>query len=441
MNLNQREVDVYKSRTELSKKLWEKTKTLIPMGHGGGMGYQLPYPVMIEKGKGCWIWDVDGNRYLDLRIGDWVLIHGYCDDDINNAVAAQMAKATQVGGPEWDVGYRMAKLLVERMPSVEKVRFFTSGTETNNFAIRMARVFTGKLKIAKTEASYHGVGDILLVGTSIIRDTKQWLPTGIMPSVGEEVVEIPYNDPDGAEAVLERHGHEIAAILIEPVLGAAGMIPATTEYLQRLRDVATRKNILLIFDEVVTFPVAYGGAQAHHKVTPDLTTMSKAIGGGLPAAAIGGRADIMDLLEPDAHNGQAPLAAAATFGGNMAALAAGIAALEKLTPEAHDKVNALGKRAMAGIDALGKRYSIPLHATGLGHLFAMHWAPEKVCDLRTRLMDDREKLVNINLGLMNDGYYQMYFGSFLLSTAHGEQEIDDFLAAMENVLHRLEYVS
>jgi len=224
-------------------------------------------------------------------------------------------------------------------------------------------------------------------------------------------------------------------------MGAAGMIAASTEYLQRLRDVTERLGIVLIFDEVVTFPVAYGGAQAYHGVHPDLTTMSKAIGGGLPLAAVGGRAEIMNLLEPALHGGVAPVAAASTFGGNQVALAAGIACLELLTPELHAGVQTIGERARNGIDELGRRYDIPLHSSGLGHVFGMHWAPEPVVDFRTRMLDDREKLANIMLALMNEGYYQMSFGYFLLSAAIGEEEIDGFLSALERALHTVDLVA
>jgi glutamate-1-semialdehyde 2,1-aminomutase len=434
------EIEKFRARTPRSKELWERTKEVIPMGHGGGMGYFVPHPIMVDHAKGCWLWDVDGNRYLDLRIGDWVLIHGHCDDDIALAVTQQLARSVQIGGPEWDLGYRHAALLVERTPSIDKVRYFASGTDANLCATRMARVATGRTRIAKTLGSYHGTADVLLVGTSTLRDPDEFIPPGVPEYIGTDVVEIPFNDPDGAEAILERKGAEIAALLVEPVMTAAGMIEATGEYLQRLRDVTTAMGIVLIFDEVVTFPVAYGGGQAHFGVQPDLTTLGKAIGGGLPASAVGGKAELMDLLEPDAHGGEAPMSVMATFGGNQVAMAAGIAALEKLTPEAHAGITALGDRTRAGINEIAAGYGLPLHATGLGHLIGLHWAPERVVDYATRLQDDREKVVNIMLALDNQGYYQTFTGLVLLSTAIADQEIDGFLLALDRSLHNLGYV-
>jgi len=441
LELNQTEVAKWRKRTPRSDELWGKTKNLIPTGHAGGMGYFLPYPIVVERAKGCSLWDVDDNRYLDLRLGDWVLIHGHCDDDIRDAVMRQMELHTQVGAPEWDCAYRMADQLVERTPSIEKVRFFASGTDANLAAIRMARAYTGRTKVAKVVGSYHGTADVLVVGHSILRDAKDYIPIGVPAHAAEEVIEFPYNDPDAAESILEREGHDIAAILVEPCLTAAGMIDAQRGFLQRLREVATRKGIVLIFDEVVTYPVAYGGAQVLFDICPDLTTLGKAIGGGLPASAVGGRTQLMNLLEPDAHEGQAPLSIMSTFGGNSVAMAAGVATLQKLTPEAHENMCALGNKARNHINALGRKYQIPLHATGLGHLVGVHWADERVTDYQTRLFDDREKIVNINLALNNEGYYQTFVGVFLMSTGIGNQEVDGWLLAFEQALHTLDYVS
>lgn len=431
----------YRQRTRRSLELLERTKPLIPTGHGGGMWYQLPYPVLLTHGKGARVWDVDGNEYVDLRIGDWVMIHGHANETIRDAIVAQLDKGLQFGCPDWDLSYRMASLLVERMPSVERVRFLVSGTEANLLAMRLARSYTGRVKIAKTEGSYHGHADHTVVGSSTVGISPNRVPSGVVPTVADELVEIPFNDPDRAEQILEREAGEIAAVLVEPVQGAAGMIDASTEYLQRLRAVTARLGIVLIFDEVVTFPVAYGGAQAYHGVTPDLTTMSKAIGGGLPMSAIGGRSEIMDLLDPDLYAGKAPVTSVSTFGGNQASLAAGIAALELLTPELHARVQAVGDRARNGIDELGRAYDIPLHSSGLGHLFGMHWAPERVRDYRTRMQSDREKVVNLHLALMNEGFYQMSLGYFLISTEVAEADIDALLAALERGLHTLGYVS
>lgn len=435
-----REIEKFRARTPRSKELWDRTKEVIPTGHGGGMTYFVPHAIVVDRAKGCWLWDVDGNRYVDLRIGDWVVIHGHCDDDIEQAVRHQLTRSVQIGAPEWDLGYRLASLLRDRTPSIDKVRFFASGTDANLSAIRLARAFTGRMKIAKAAAAYHGTADVLVVGTSTLRDPEEFVPLGVPPHAADEVVEIPFNDPDVAEEILEREAGDLASLLIEPVLTTAGMIPATPEFLERIRDVTARLGIVLIFDEVVTYPVAYGGGQTHYGVTPDLTTLAKTIGGGIPCSAVGGRAEIMDLLEPDAHDGNAPLSIMATFGGNQIAMAAGAACLEKLTPEAHARMSALGDKLRAGIDELGVRYGLPFHATGLGHLIGLHWAEERVVDYRTRLLDDREKIVNIMLALDNEGFYQTFTGVMFLSTAIADEQIDALLLALDRVLQNLGYV-
>src|SRR3954451_18713802 len=307
----------YLDRTRRSWELLNRTRDLIPTGHAGGMWYQMPYPVLLNKGKGSRVWDVDGNEYLDLRIGDWVLIHGHANEQINEAVTRQLPLGSQYGSPEWDLSYRMASLLVERMPSVERVRFLVSGTETNLMALRLARAYTGRTKLAKGSGSYNGIADVLIVGKSTISFVTDTVPPGVTPGVAQDVVEFPFNDPDGAEAVIEREKDNLAAVIVEPVSGAAGMIAATPEFLQRLRDVTERHGIVLIFDEVVTFPIAYGGARAYHKINPDLTSMSKSIGGGLPLAALGGRAELMDLLDPEKHGGRGAVEAASTIGGKV----------------------------------------------------------------------------------------------------------------------------
>ena len=267
------------------------------------MWYQLPYPTLIERGKGSRVWDVDGNEYHDFRIGDWVLIHGHGNDTIRDSIVAQLERGTQFGSPEWNLGYRMAALLVERVPSLEKVRFAVSGTDVNQIALRLARTYTGRHKIAKMAGGYHGVADHLLVANGISYDPNP-VPAGVLPSAVKEVVVLPFNDPDGSEELIERHAGDLAAVLIEPIMGVAGMLPADRAYLERLREVTARHNIVLIYDEVVTFPVAYGGAQAHYGVIPDLTTLSKSIGGGLPLGAVGGRTEIMNLLEPKLNDWQ-----------------------------------------------------------------------------------------------------------------------------------------
>jgi glutamate-1-semialdehyde 2,1-aminomutase len=431
----------YRERTPTSLANLQRAWDVIPTGHAGGMWYQLPYPVLLERGLGSRVWDVDGNEYLDMRIGDWVMYPGHCNPKIREAIVAQLDKAAQLGCPDEGLAVRHAELLIERMPSVDRVKYVASGTDANLMALRGARAHTGKTKLAKAVGAYHGIADILVVGKSTISFVSGTTPPGITPGVAQDVIEFDFNDADGTEAVLERHADELAAVLIEPVMGAAGMIPATTEFLQRLREATARLGIVLIFDEVVTLPMYYGGAQAHHGVMPDLTTMGKVIGGGIPAAAVGGSAEVMAIYDPLLHGGKAPVAAtASTFGGNCTAMAAGIACLEQLTPEVHDRVAALRERAVDGINEVAGRREIPLQASGLGHLFGIHWAAEPVVDGRTKMESDGAKIANIMMTLMNLGVYQYSFGSFLLGMEHDEEDMDRLVGAIDEAIDRLGYV-
>jgi glutamate-1-semialdehyde 2,1-aminomutase len=395
--------------------------------------------MLLERGKGARVWDVDGNEYFDGRIGDWVLIHGHCNDTIRDAIVKQLDIAVQFGSPEWDLGYRMASMLVERMPSFEKVRFAVSGTDVNQLAMRLARAYTGRTKLAKCNAGYHGIADHLLLANGIAYDPNS-VPAGILPTAVDQVVVLPFNELEETAAIIEREAKNIASILVEPIQGVAGMIPATLEYLQLLRDLADKHDIVLIFDEVVTFPVEYGGGQAHYGITPDLTTLSKSIGGGLPLGAVGGRAEIMNLMEPAEHDWKPPVVAASTFGGNQAALAAGITCLELLPREEHVRLQGMGQRARDGIDALGVKHGIPLHATGFGHIFAMHWAEERVASYKTLVKDDKEKIVNLGVALNNEGYYSWSFGAYLLSTAVTDADIDGLIEATDRALHAVDLV-
>ena len=308
--------------------------------------------MLLTHGKGCRVWDVDGNEYLDLRIGDWVMILGHANDRVSEAVAAQLEKGTQFGSADWDLSYRMASLLVERMPSVERIRFLVSGTEANLLAVRLARAFTGRTAIAKRRAATRPLGSLSrqLDGRNRADGCRR-----VLPDVAGELHEIPFNDPDGAEEILERERKSIAAVLVEPVQGAAGMIAASTEYLRRLRDVTARLGIVLIFDEVVTFPIAYGGAQAHHGVMPDLTTMSKAIGAGFH----GGRRGAPRSWTPIPSSRRRRPGAWVSRRVQPCPLAAGIA-VSNLHSDVHA---ACGDCAGRGADAeLGRTYDSP-HST------------------------------------------------------------------------------
>ncbi|HEV2083735.1 MAG TPA: aminotransferase class III-fold pyridoxal phosphate-dependent enzyme, partial [Gemmatimonadales bacterium] len=270
-----REEEVYRLRTPASRRFFAEAREYLPGGDSRSTLFYRPYPAVMDRGEGCWLYDIDGNRLLDFTGNHSSLVHGYGHPAIAEAVQHQLGKGTCFPGST-EPQLRLAKLLCERIPSVERIRFTSSGTEASMNAIRAARAFTGRARIATIEGGYHGLSADATAG----------------------VVALPFNEIDAAAGILEAEGEHLAAVVVEPVLGSAGMIPAEGDYLEMVRETTRRLGIILIFDEVVSFRVAMGGGQEYFGVSPDLTCLGKLIGGGFPLGAFGGRADIMALFDP-----------------------------------------------------------------------------------------------------------------------------------------------
>jgi glutamate-1-semialdehyde 2,1-aminomutase len=308
-------------------------------------------------------------------------------------------------------------------------------------ALRIARVATGRQKIAKMRGGYHGTYDPSLISNYRWKDPDH-VPPGLADGTVENTILLHYNDIAATTALVERHAADLAALIVEPVIGGSGMIPADRDFLVTLRELTRRHGIVLIFDEMVTFTYGPHGAQGHYGVTPDLTTLGKAIGGGLPLAAFGGSAALMDLCDGAVHGGVPPVRHAATFGGIPISLAAGIACVEQLTPAVHAKLHRLGARVRAGIDDLGRRYEIPLRSTGAAHYFCLQWTPTPVVDFDTALSSDREIVGDIVLALNNEGFMLFYSnGVGLMSEPMDDTHADGFLAALERSIRALGLVS
>jgi len=288
-----------------------------------------PYPPVIARGEGFWIEDLDGNRRVDFLNNYTSLILGHAHPAVVEAVIEQTARGTAFAAPT-ENERRLAELICRRVPSIERLRFANSGTEATLFAIRLARAFTRRDKILIFENGYHGTHDYVAVSSS----------AGIPDAVRSTVVSAPFNDLDSVAQVVRANGADLAAILVEPVQGAAGVLLASIEFLRGLRELASANGSLLIFDEVISLRLAPGGAQEVYDVRPDLTTLGKIIGGGFPIAAFGGRADVMALLDP--RGGSPAIPHGGTFNGNPVGTAAGIATLEALTPDVYARLNMLG---------------------------------------------------------------------------------------------------
>jgi glutamate-1-semialdehyde 2,1-aminomutase len=406
----------YRERTPNSGRRFEELRHYLPGGDSRSTLFYPPYPAVLVQGDGCRVVDLDGNRLLDLTGNHSILVHGYGAPRVLEAIRRQVELGTCFSGPT-EAQLRFAQHLVERIGSLERVRFTNSGTEAVMMAVRAARRFTGRRKIAKLEGGYHGTSGC------------------VMGSEHPDLLVLPADDADAAVALLARHGADIAALLVEPVQGAAGMLALNAAYLRALRDATRRLGIVLVFDEVVSLRVAYGGAEEYFGIKPDMSCLGKLIGGGLPLGAFGGREEIMALFDPS--HGPPVIPHPGSYNANPVSLAAGLATLELLSRDTVTRLNATGDRLRAGLSGVFAEAGIPVSVTGLGSLFGMHLTEGPVRTIRDAARADAALRHSIFLGLYVEGILLDPRGVGTLSTAIGEPEIEEFLAALRAVLSRL----
>jgi glutamate-1-semialdehyde 2,1-aminomutase len=411
------EAQRYRRRTPASARRFEELKRYLPGGDSRSTLFYPPYPAVLVQGDGCWVMDLDGNRLLDVTGNHSILVHGYGVPLVMEAVHRQVELGTCFAGPT-EVQLRFARHLVERIGSLERVRFTSSGTEAVMMAVRGARRFTGRRKIAKLEGGYHGTAEEDVTG-----------------SEHPELVVLPTDDAEAAAALLERHAGEIAALLVEPVQGSAGMLPLEHEYLRALREATRRLGIVLVFDEVVSLRVAYGGAEEHFGITPDMSCLGKVIGGGFPLGAFGGREEIMALFDPS--QGPPAIPHPGSYNANPVSLAAGLATLELLNRDVIARLNAAGDSVREGLRQAFADAGVPATITGLGSLFGIHLTEGPVRTIRDAARADAGLRHRIFLGLYDEGVLIDPRGVGTLSTAIGEMEIGELLAAVRAVLARV----
>lgn len=437
-----REEEAYRLRTAASSRCFLEAGQYLPGGDSRTPLFHPPYPAVFDRGQGCWLFDLDGNKLLDFTGNHSSLVHGYGHPQVLEAVHRQLAKGTIFpGGTESQV--RLAKLLCERIASVDRVRFTNSGTEATLNAIRAARAFTGRHKVGKIEGGYHGTQDDAMVSThpSIAEAGERSRPRPRPASLGlplgtvDGVVVLPFDDAAAAARLIEREREHLAAVIVEPVMGSAGMIPAERGFLETLREVTGRFGILLIFDEVVSLRVAFGGAQEHYGVRPDLTVLGKLIGGGFPLGAFGGRGEIMALFDPS--RGRPPIPHPGSYNANPISMAAGAATLELLTRDAIARLNRLGESLRCELRLAFAEAGVAAQVTGLGSLFAIHLTSRPVRSYRDTTGADADLRHRIFLGLFNEGVLMDPRGVGTISTALDEPEVDRFARALRAVLRRL----
>lgn len=424
----------YIELTPRSKAAFDEHVKVLPAGAPGGIIQSAPFPHQpyIERADGCYVWDADGRKLVDLVYGDWLYPLGHHHPEVTAALHAQVDKGPTFCLPDPRLGSRFATLLLERMPWMDKVRCTPSGTEATMIAMRMARAATGRPKIAKIIGGYHGLADASQIVNGRYPDPYH-VPGGLIPGTVESTVLLPYNDVAGTVEILEREGDELAGIIVEPILGGSGMVPATAEYLRMLREVTTRLGMVLIFDEVVTFTYGPAGVQGALGIEPDLTTLGKAIGGGTPLGAIAGRRELMDLLD-NRLNPSPKVRHASTVGGSPLCLAAGVAVLENLTQEVYTHLHELGDTLRAGVRALADTHAIPLQITGAGHFFSFHWTTTPVTDFASAITTDKALIGRLILSLYNEGFVMMSAQAGTLSSPMTTRHVEDLVGAVERSL-------
>lgn len=415
--------DTYRRMTPRSQELAERAQAALPGGDTRNSVYFRPYPLFVESGQGAYLEDVDGNRYLDCSNNWTSLIHGHAHPAVVEAVSRQVAQGTA-----WAAANRfapeLAELIKERVPSVDKVRFTNSGTEGTMLAVRAARAFTGRPLIVKMAGAYHGSHDDFEVAGGRT-------PPGILPTAADHVLEVTYNDRGDVSRLMAERGDEVAAVIVEGIMGSAGMIPPADGYLGHLREETAKYGALLIVDEVITLRLALGGAQDLYGVRPDLTAMGKIIGGGFPVGAFGGREAIMNRyspLEPGFlhHSG--------TFNANPVSMVAGISTLRELDNDTIGYINRLGERFATGVARTAAALGAPLTVTGAGSLRNLHVAATPPRNAAEAAAADRDLLRLLHLKLLTAGVFMAPRGMFAFSTVTTEQEVDGAVATIEGAL-------
>jgi glutamate-1-semialdehyde 2,1-aminomutase len=415
-------------RSEAEMTLVEMAKRVLPAGGFGNVAHD----VVVARGKGGRVWDVSGNEYVDYLLGSGPMLIGHAHPEVAEAVLEQVPRGTTFFANN-EHGIRLAAEIVDAVPCAEKVRFVSTGSEADLYAMRAARAFRKRDKILKFEGGYHGMSDYSLMSLAPKRpgNFPQGVPdsAGIPRSVQDEVIVAPFNDLATAESLVREHRDELAGIIVEPF---QRLIPPLPGFLEGLRALTREHGIPLIFDEVVTgFRFAYGGAQSYYGVTPDICTLGKVIGGGFPLAAIAGRADIMAHFDRAAVGDEGFLFQIGTLSGNPVAAVAGLKTLEILKrPGAYEKIFATGKRLMTGFEATLKKHGLPAQLVGVPPLFDIVFAGGRVADYRDTLRGDAGMQRRFNAAIRENGILKGD-SKFYISLAHDERDVDETLAAFE----------
>lgn len=413
-----------------SQELFEESKKIIPGGVSSPVRAFKPYPFFVAKGEGSHIYDVDGNSYVDHCLAYGPIILGHADKTVVSDLTNQLTMGTAYGAPT-ENEIKLSREVINRIPSAEMVRFTNSGTEATMSAIRVARGFTKRDKIVKFEGAYHGAHDYCLVkggsGAACLPDSL-----GIPVDTTKNTLTVPFNDEEALTELIEKEGENIACIIMEVVMGNIGCVEPKDGYLEFLRKITEENGIVLIFDEVITgFRLATGGAQEYYGVTPDMTTLGKIVGGGLPMGAFCGKKEIMELVAP---NG--PVYQAGTFSGNPISVQAGLSTLKQLNKDFYTSLNKKGEFLRSNIRDIVDELSLEISPVGLGSMFQIYFNPNEVTNYAEAQESDSERFLVYFRQLLKEGVFipPSQFECNFISSAHEMEDLEKTANAIRESL-------
>jgi glutamate-1-semialdehyde 2,1-aminomutase len=410
-----------------SEELFTESKKFLPGGVDSPVRAYKPYPFFAERAKGSKIIDVDGNSYIDYCLAYGPMVLGHANPDIMAEVVLQLKNGSAYGVPT-EKEMELAKLVVDKVPCAEMVRFVNSGTEATMSAIRLARAATGRNKIIKFEGAYHGAHDYVLVksgsGAAGLPDSP-----GVPEDTTQNTILIPFNNEEAVIEVIKNEGDSVAAIILEPIMGNVGFIPPMKGFLEFLRKLTSDNGILLIFDEVITgFRIAEGGAQEYFGIKPDLVTFGKILGGGFPIGALSGKKDLMEMLAPAGSVYQA-----GTFNGNPISITAGLTTLKQLGSSFYSEMNYKGNSLRKGIQDILDDNSLNYHVAGLSSMFQIYLTEREVWNYDDAKTADTEKFSNYFQKLLGKGVFipPSQFECCFLSLMHSDEDIQKTLEIID----------
>lgn len=430
------EFEEYEKMSPTSKRLHEKSKKLFPGGVSHNIRFFRPYPFFTSKAQGAYLWDEDGNKYIDFWMGHMACILGHA-----HPVVVKAIKKILPFGIHWGTVNKTALKLAEKVnsivPCAEMVRFCNSGTEATMYATRIARAFTDRTTVIKMEGGWHGGNTDLMMGVGPPYNKPDTV--GLPYKISDCIKLVPFNDIHNTMEALKSVRDELACVIVEPVLGAGGIIPADKEYLRMLREMTRECGALLIFDEVITgFRLSLGGAQQYYRITPDMTTLGKILGGGAPIGAVVGKKRIMELATPVEKEENRVWIGGGTFSMNPLTMSAGLATLEFLqnNPSIYRRIGKLGEEVRQELDKIFTKYGMVAKTTGIESLFVIHFLKKHI-ELRNPRQYlgfvDQEEEAEYYLRLLKKGVFFLPGHSGSISCVHSEEEIEGLLEATKEV--------